>query len=67
MHLPMHMHPEPLSGPSLQDSAEADSQHYRAFIAQLENKGADLSHVKVGKSVMVSFRLFITLSQLSLA
>ena len=28
-------------------------KHYRAFIAQLENKGADLSHVKVGKSVMV--------------
>jgi hypothetical protein len=29
------------------------TQHYRAFIAQLENKGADLSHVKVGKSVLV--------------
>lgn len=27
-------------------------QHYRAFIAQLEEKGADLSHVKVGKSLM---------------
>lgn len=27
-------------------------QHYRAFIAQLEEKGADLSHVKVGKSMI---------------
>ena len=29
-------------------------QHYRAFIAQLEAKGADLSHVKIAKSVWVS-------------
>ncbi|GFZ42631.1 hypothetical protein JCM24511_00348 [Saitozyma sp. JCM 24511] len=29
-------------------------QHYRSFIAQLENKGVDLSHVKMGKSVLTS-------------
>jgi hypothetical protein len=32
-------------------------QHYKAFIAQLEDKGADLSHVKVGKSVLVSWQI----------
>ena len=29
-------------------------QHFRAFIAQLEAKGADLSHIKIAKSVLVS-------------
>ncbi|WVF67126.1 hypothetical protein IAT40_001871 [Kwoniella sp. CBS 6097] len=27
-------------------------EHYRAFIAQLENRGIDLSHVKIAKSVL---------------
>lgn len=29
-------------------------EHFRAFIAQLEAKGADLSHIKIAKSVLVS-------------
>lgn len=32
----------------------ADQQHYKSFIARMEDMGADLSHVKVGKSVAVS-------------
>ncbi|WVQ94727.1 hypothetical protein IAU59_001807 [Kwoniella sp. CBS 9459] len=27
-------------------------EHYRAFIAQLENRGIDLSHIKIAKSVL---------------
>jgi hypothetical protein len=32
----------------------AENQHYRSFIGQLEQKGVDLSHVKIAKSVLVS-------------
>jgi len=32
----------------------AESQHYRSFVGQLEQKGVDLSHVKIAKSVLVS-------------
>jgi hypothetical protein len=33
-------------------------EHYRSFIGQLEQKGVDLSHVKIAKSVLVSLHLF---------
>ena len=33
---------------------QADEQHYRSFVGQLEQKGVDLSHVKIAKSVLVS-------------
>jgi hypothetical protein len=33
---------------------KTDAQHYRSFIGQLEQKGVDLSHVKIAKSVLVS-------------
>ena len=32
----------------------SDRQHYRSFVGQLEQKGVDLSHVKIAKSVLVS-------------
>jgi len=46
---------------------QADEQHYRSFVGQLEQKGVDLSHVKIAKSVLVSafrFRPSSTDSQL---
>jgi hypothetical protein len=47
---------------------QADEQHYRSFVGQLEQKGVDLSHVKIAKSVLVSTsqpRLSRTDSQLT--
>ena len=36
------------------ETSELIDQAYRSFIAELEDKGVDMSHVKVGKSIAVS-------------
>ena len=49
--------PSLIPSPTATAGSQTDRQHYRSFVGQLEQKGVDLSHVKIAKSVLVSVPL----------